>query len=97
MGPNLVYYPWGDAHWRPYFTVGTGIASYYFQDELGQSVHESVLTLPVGAGVKYHADNWWAVRCCVMDNWSLGSQGLTSMHNISLTGGVEVHFGARRR
>lgn len=90
---HLLYYPWGDARWRPYFTLGAGLASFYFQDTNGQSVNETLLSLPFGLGVKYYWDNWLAVRCGLMDNLSFGSQGLSTMHNISLTCGVEIHFG----
>ena len=92
---HLLYYPWGDAHWRPFCSLGMGLASFYFRDDQEQSVLETAFTIPLGMGVKYHAGNWWAVRCGLMDNWSLGARGLSSMHNISLTAGVEVHWGGR--
>lgn len=94
---NLLYYPWGDAHWRPFFTAGLGLASFYFQDDNQQSVNETLFSLPWGIGVKYYYDNWLALRCAVMDNWSFGAQGLNTMHNFSLTCGVELRLGGPRK
>jgi len=94
---HLLYYPWGDASWRPYLTLGFGLASFYFQDDNLQSINKTVLGLPFGVGVKYYWDRWLAVRFDIMNNWSLGAQDLTTMHNVSLAAGVEVRFGGNRK
>lgn len=93
---NLMYYPWGDARWRPFVSVGFGAGDFYFQDDSRQSIHETVITFPLAAGFKYYQHNWLAWRVSVTDQWSLAAQGLDSMHNIALTAGVEMHFGGTR-
>ena len=78
-------------------TLGMGLASFYFPDENLQSINETVFGLPFGLGVKYYWDKWLSIRFDAMDNWSLGSQGLTTMHNFSLAIGVDAHFGGIRK
>ena len=31
---NLMYYPWGDARWRPFVSLGFGAGNFYFKDEV---------------------------------------------------------------
>lgn len=94
---SLAYYPWGDAHWRPFASVGMGARKFRFTNAAAQLVDDYNFTLPIGVGVKYYYRPWMAVRMSFVDNWSIGSQQLDTMHNLSLTAGVEVHFGGRRR
>jgi hypothetical protein len=94
---HLLYYPWGDARWRPFLTAGVGFASFRFDDDLGQFVNETVWGFPVGGGLKYLHRKWLAVRVSVMDNLALGAYELRTQHNLSITGGVEVRFGGPRR
>jgi hypothetical protein len=91
-----MYYPWGDARWRPFVSVGLGAANFNFNDATLQPMRASVFTMPVSAGFKYYRHNWLAWRFSVTDQWSLGGQGVSPMHNIALTVGVEVHFGGSR-
>ncbi|MDP6558333.1 MAG: hypothetical protein QGF59_06425 [Pirellulaceae bacterium] len=93
---NLMYYPWGDARWRPFASLGLGVGDFDFQDEALQSIRESVVTLPLSIGFKYYRHNWLAWRVSVTDQWSLAARGLNTMHNVALTVGVEVHFGGTR-
>ena len=93
---NLMYYPWGDARWRPFVSLGIGAGNFYFLDDASRSVRETVFTVPVGAGIKYYYRNWLAWRLSVTDQWSPAAQGLSEMHNIAVTAGVEVHFGGSR-
>jgi len=93
---NLMYYPWGDARWRPFASLGIGAGDFYFKDETLQSVRETVLTFPLSIGVKYYHHNWLAWRMSVTDQWSPAAQGLSAMHNIAVTVGVEYHFGGTR-
>ena len=94
---SLLYYPWGDASWRPYVTLGIGLASFYFPDESLQNINDTVLAFPFGVGVKYYWDKWLAIRFDAVDNWSLASNGLAALHNVSLSVGAEVHFGGSRK
>jgi len=94
---NLLYYPWGDAEWRPFASVGLGFANFRFEDANQVLVDDSLLTIPLGVGVKHFYRPWLALRTSLMDNLSIGSRGLGTMHNVSLSFGVEVHFGGPRR
>lgn len=92
---SLLFYPWGDAAWRPYFIAGIGLARVDFQDEFLQRHLESAISLPIGAGVKYRWSNWCALRLEFLDNMVLGD-AIDGTHHYSVTAGVELHFGGRR-
>ncbi|MBC8356467.1 MAG: hypothetical protein H8E66_31185 [Planctomycetes bacterium] len=94
---NLLYYPWGDAEWRPFASVGIGFASFRFEDANQVLVDDKLLTIPLGVGVKHYYRPWLALRTSVTDNLSIGSGALETMHNLSLSVGVEVHFGGPRK
>jgi hypothetical protein len=93
---HLVYYPWGDCCWRPYISAGLGIAEFRFLDENDSQFNEVLFHLPIGVGMKFYYRPWLALRIDLMDNIAFGSAGLDTMHNVSFTGGVEVHFGGER-
>jgi hypothetical protein len=93
---DLLYYPWGDSRWRPYASLGLGLDDFQFRDANGTFIDKTLFALPVGIGVKYFWQNWLALRVSVTDNVAFGSGPLDTMHNVSLTGDVEVHFGGRR-
>ena len=92
---QLLYYPWGDAYWRPYAAVGLGTASFRFTDHLLRPQNEVLVHFPLAIGVKYYFKNWLALRLDAMDNLAISGSGLDTMHNLSVTTGVEVHFGGR--
>ena len=94
---DVLFYPWGDSRWRPYASVGAGWATFEFRDGLNQQIEKTLFAIPIGGGLKYFWKNWLAVRFSVTDNWAIGRDPLDSMHNVSVTGDVEVHFGGRRR
>lgn len=94
---NLLYYPWGDAEWRPFASVGLGVGHFRFQDNNQALVDDYLLTMPVGFGVKHFYRPWLALRASLTNNISFGSQGLDTMHNVSATFDVEVHFGGPRK
>jgi hypothetical protein len=94
---HLLYYPWGDARWRPFVSAGIGFASFRLDDEQGRFVNETVCGFPLGGGLKYLYRKWLAVRVSVMDNVAIGAYDLSTQHNLSITGGVEVRFGGSRR
>ena len=93
---HLLYYPWGDAQWRPYASIGLGVASIRFNDELGQAYNEVLFHVPIGIGAKYQFRRWCALRFDAMDNLAVGTSSLDTMHNLSFTFGVEVHAGGFR-
>jgi hypothetical protein len=94
---SLLYYPWGDAQWRPYFSLGLGVANFRYWDDLGRRTNETTIGLPIGIGVKYRWKKWLALRADLMDNWSFGAGATDSMHSLSLAVGAEVHFGGMRK
>ena len=94
---HLLYYPWGDAHWRPYATLGSGLARYSFVSDTGQSIAQTMYHLPVGIGMKYFFKKSIALRMEFRDNIAFGHAGVRTLNNLSLTSGIEWHFGGRRR
>ncbi len=93
---SLVHYPWGDARWRPYLTVGIGVAGYRYEDLFGTPIRATALTIPWGGGVKYLFSRNMALRFELLDNFSLAAgDRVDAMHNFSFTGGIEYHFGGR--
>ena len=94
---HLLRYPWGDSRWRPYASVGLGLANVRFTDNQDTQFNEVLLHVPVGCGLKYFYKKWCALRIDVMDNIAIGKGGVSDLHNVSLTGGIEVHFGGWRR
>jgi hypothetical protein len=93
---SALYYPWGDARWRPYASLGMGLAEFRFTDDLGQSVDRVLFHLPLGLGVKYQSRRWLAWRFDLIDNLAFGSGSISTMNNWSLTAGAEVRYGSRR-
>ncbi len=93
---ELLYYPWGDSHWRPYITAGLGQATFRFTDDQNRVVHESLLSLPLGVGLKYFYSPWFTLRFDLVENFAFGSHTLDNQANLSLMAGVEYRFGGRR-
>lgn len=94
---NLLFYPWGDSRWRPYGSVGLGLARFEFRDEQNRVIDDALFHLPLGIGLKHYFRNWLSLRVEFQDNIAFGSRELSTMHNFSITGGVEMRFGGRRR
>ena len=94
---HLLRYPWGDSRWRPYASVGLGVANFRFTDNQGTQFNEVLLHLPIGFGLKYFHKKWLALRVDALDNIAIGSGGMNNVHNVSITGGIEVHWGGWRR
>ena len=92
---DFLYYPWGDAAWRPYVMAGLGTARIRFVDRLSTRYDQTVLGLPVAIGLKYLYSDWVALRVELADNVAFG-QSFNTVHHLSLTGGMEVRFGGRR-
>lgn len=90
---HVLYYPWGDARWRPFVSLGGGFVSLDYRHADGQPLDETAFQLPFGGGVKYLFDRSLALRIDVLDNFSVGSSQTSSMHNISYSLGFEWRFG----
>lgn len=94
----LMYYFWGDVLWRPFLTVGMGVADFDFQNLQGTRFAAEVFKLPIGGGLKYRYNERFALRLDVIDEIAFGNgEELQNMHNVSFTAGVEYHFGGRKR
>jgi hypothetical protein len=94
---HFLYYPWGDATWRPYGSIGLGSMHIRFMDRLGDRHSKSFIGLPLALGLKYRCNNWVALRLELSDNMAFGGgPGFNALHNLSMTGGMEVRFGGRR-
>ena len=94
---DLVYYPWGDSQWRPYFLAGVGWASFRFDDPQGTPIKDTTIVMPFGFGLKYRYQPQIALRFDVIDNLAFSSETVDTMHNVSFSFGVDIHFGGRRR
>lgn len=94
---EMLWYPFGDTYFRPYFLLGLGSARVDFMDRLSERQIKSVLAMPIAIGFKYHLRDWLAVRVEATDNFIAGAgSGFKSLHNFSLTAGLEVRFGGTR-
>lgn len=94
---SVLYYPWGDSRWRPYATVGLGVANYRYNLADGTKVSASAMSLPWGGGVKFLLRPNLALRFDLIDNLSFeGGSRADLMNNVSFTGGIEFRFGGRR-
>lgn len=94
---HLLHYPWGDARWRPYWTVGLGVSTWDLDTPAGDYYFGTLFQIPIGLGVKYQWKKWLTFRLDLMDNIAIGDAGFNTMHNLSLTCGAEVRFGGWRR
>ena len=92
---NVLYYPWGDSRWRPYGSIGLGIAGFHYVDDRNRTVNHTGLSLPLGLGVKYLCRKWLAMRLDIKDNIVFGGNGLDATNNLSLVAGVEIHWGPK--
>jgi hypothetical protein len=94
---NFLYYPLGDARWRPYVSIGVGTTKISFYD-FHDNYYGGVLTsMPYGVGLKWRWREWVDVRGDIMDNLAFGRGPFATMHNVSYTAGFEVRFGGLRR
>ncbi len=94
---DVMYYPWGDARWRPFFTAGLGLINFEFVAQGGRAYDETLLEIPIGIGVKRQCNEWVAVRMELIDQVGIGAAGLNTVHNLTLTAGVDLSFGGRRQ
>ncbi len=91
---DVVYYPWGDSKIRPYMLLGAGMARIEFVDDANLTFNTTLFTTPFGGGIQFRQTPWLIWRLEVLDNLSYGADGVDTMHNISLTAGMELRFGS---
>jgi hypothetical protein len=94
---GLLYYPCGDTAWRPYAKVGLGTGRIRFTDALHTRYNKISGAMPLALGLKYRCNDWMALRFECADNIVFGRGSVRSVHNFSITGGVEIRFGRSRK
>jgi hypothetical protein len=92
---SLMYYPWGDSRVRPYYRMGLGLSDVEFINPLGNIEDDMLFTMPIGFGVKYQTKRWFALRAEAVDNITIGQNSANSMHNFTLSFGMEWRLGGR--
>jgi len=98
LDASIVFYPWGDTRLRPYLVCGLGAGFVRFQDVLGQEYSETSVAIPVGVGLKYLRNERLAFRLEFTDTMIFAGEGsINTLHDLTLSGGVEFRFGGSRR
>jgi hypothetical protein len=92
---TMMYYPWGDSRVRPYWRFGLGLTDLDFINPAGNREDNTLLTLPLGIGIKYQTKRWMALRAEAVDHITLGQNSASNMQNFTLTFGLEWRFGGR--
>lgn len=94
---SMLYYPWGDTRWRPYWIAGLGLTSFRYIDQYYNVSANGAFTIPFGMGVKYQLREFLVARVEVLDNWAMSGRTLDTMHNVSGTFSLEFRFGGHRK
>ena len=92
---HLLHYPWGDSRWRPYYSLGFGIAYHYVRDNANRVHNKTLVHFPLGVGLKYQWKYHCAMRFDIKHNINFGGGGLDAMDHVSLSYGFEYRFGGR--
>jgi hypothetical protein len=93
---SMLYYPWGDSMFRPYWRCGVGGMEIDFPTDDGRR-DEALWAFPVGVGIKYPIRRWLATRAEFTDNIGLGNNGVATQHDLTFTFALEWRFGAHPR
>jgi hypothetical protein len=94
---SLMYYPWGDSLFRPYWRVGMGATEVDYPTDQGHRRDETLWTFPIGVGLKYPIRRFLAARAEFTDQLALGNDGVATQHDLTLTFGLEWRFGVHPR
>jgi hypothetical protein len=94
---SLMYYPWGDSLFRPYWRVGIGATEIDYPTDDGYRRDETLWTFPIGIGLKYPFRRYLAARAEFTDQLALGNEGVAAQHDLTLTFGLEWRFGVHPR
>lgn len=92
---SMMYYPWGDTYYRPYWRLGIGGTEIDYPLDSGSRNDEDLWTIPIGIGIKYPVRHWLAARAEFTDELGLGNTGVNTQHNLTLTFALEWRFGAK--
>lgn len=94
---SLLYYPWGDSLYRPYWRCGIGAMEIDWPTDDGHRRDEALWAIPLGVGIKYPFRRWLAVRAEFGDTIGLGNSGVATQHDLAITFALEWRFGAHPR
>ena len=95
---HFLHYPWGDATWRPYWSIGLGSVHVRFMDRLSERRAKTLLGVPIALGLKYRCNDWLALRVEVSDTIAFGGgPDFNTLNSLLVTGGIEVRFGGTRK
>ena len=92
---SLLYYPWGDSRFRPYWRAGLGLTDIEYSNRFNLRQQEFLFTIPFGVGLKYQFRRWFVWRAEFMNNLALGQNETSSINNLTITSGFEWRFGGR--
>ena len=92
---RLMYYPLGDARWRPFLTAGIGWSDFYFNDDRGVAHLDTLGVIPFGVGLKYLQSDRLAFRMDLIDEMTFGNSLLANFQYVALTAGLEFRYGKR--
>jgi hypothetical protein len=93
-----LYYPWGESACRPFLLAGVGATAMSFIDRTDVSYKPTLFTVPIGAGIKYRVNDFCAIRMECADYMGFGGgRTIELLHNVTVTGGLEIRFGGPRR
>ena len=93
---SLLWYPWGDARWRPYAGLGLGMVNYDFFDGAGLKVDETMLTMPIAGGIKYYVQPWAILRLDLSETIVFAGSDIDAHAQFMATVGTEFRFGGKR-
>jgi hypothetical protein len=94
---SLMYYPWGDSLFRPYWRLGIGATEIDYPIDAHHRRDETLWTFPIGIGLKYPIRRYLAARAEFTDQLAVGNDGVATQHDLTLTFGLEWRFGAHPR
>jgi hypothetical protein len=94
---SLMYYPWGDSLFRPYWRLGIGATEIDYPFDADHRRDETLWTFPIGIGLKYPLRRFLAARAEFTDQLAVGNDGVSTQHDLTLTFGLEWRFGAHQR
>jgi hypothetical protein len=92
---RLMYYPLGDARWRPFITAGVGWSTLEFFDDFHHRHIDALLFFPYGVGLKYLWNDHWALRIDLIDELTLSGNQTSTFHYVALTAGLEFRYGKK--
>lgn len=94
---DWLWYFTGDTRWRPFVLLGSGLFDIDFTDAQPLRQHATLLQMPIGLGLKYRHTSRITLRVDLIDNIAFSAGQLDTMHNWSLTAGIEARFGGGRK